>query len=331
MVGLKPTYGLVPYTGIASLEPTVDHTGPITRTVLDNARLLTALAGHDGIDDRQLGAPEPRDVPNYLEVLEAFAAEHTDANSAKGMKIGILKEAFESPLLTISMKEKLIASADKFRELGATVEDVSVPFHSLGPAIWMCALRTNSSLTGLQGQALGRRAYTSPALSEALGKAFLEHPQESFDKMGAKNPGAAASLLHANYLATKYPGLTAKAFTHVRQLRDAYEAAFKEGGFDVIIAPVTPDVAIRHPHPDDGMLAKMRVGGGAMSNTCQFNLSGHPALSLPVGFLAVDDEEGKKQGIKMPVGMQIIGKLWDEMSTYKAALIWERAFDWKTL
>lgn len=121
-MGLKPTFGLVPYTGILSSEAASDHAGPMARTVYDTAALLEAIAGYDGFDDRQLGAP--LEAPKYTEKL-------LDARSSgmKGVKIGVLSEAFEVQSLAPSVKKLFLDSVEKLKSLGAEVKEVSVPLY----------------------------------------------------------------------------------------------------------------------------------------------------------------------------------------------------------
>lgn len=121
-MGFKPTFGLVPYTGVLTSESGLDHVGPMARTVLDTATLLQAIAGYDNIDDRQLGAPHPADVPKYPEL-----ALQARQKGIRGMKIGVLKEAFASQHLAPSVNSLLRQAIDRFEGLGATVEEVSVP------------------------------------------------------------------------------------------------------------------------------------------------------------------------------------------------------------
>lgn len=121
-MGLKPTFGLVPYTGILSSEAASDHTGPMARTVLDTAALLQATAGYDGLDDRQLGAPRPQNVPKYAdEVLAGRAA------GIKGMRIAVLKEAMELDVLAPSVKKSILEAVNRLGVLGADVEEISIP------------------------------------------------------------------------------------------------------------------------------------------------------------------------------------------------------------
>lgn len=146
LYGLKATFGLVPYTGIASLgemsfqasffplipivitEATIDHTGPMTRTCLDNAILLKAIAGRDDLDTRTAGSPLPADVPDYPTFLVSLKGKDMPLT---GFKVGLVKEGFENcekgglcdPRVGTAVKE----AAGKWRELGAEVEEVSIP------------------------------------------------------------------------------------------------------------------------------------------------------------------------------------------------------------
>src|SRR5260370_15208240 len=122
--GMKGTYGLVPYTGVMPIELTLDHTGPMTKTVRDNALLLEVLAGADGLDPRQY-APK---VSSYTEAL---------GGGVKGLRIGVVKEGFGHPSSEADVDAKVKAGAKLFRDLGATVEEVSVPMHLVAPAIWL--------------------------------------------------------------------------------------------------------------------------------------------------------------------------------------------------
>ena len=123
VVGLKPTYSLVPYTGIAPIEAVIDHVGPMTRTVADNARLLQVIAGSDGIDPRQ------RDVRvgDYTADLDA---------GVRGVRIGVLREGFGQPGGEPDVDAQVRQAVTVLEKLGATVTEVSIPLHLLGPALW---------------------------------------------------------------------------------------------------------------------------------------------------------------------------------------------------
>src|SRR6266849_2388939 len=120
--GMKPTYGLVPYTGILSIEFTVDHTGPITANVADNALLLEVLAGPDGIDPRQIGVK----TAEYTKSLKEDAA---------GLKIAVVKEGFGFADSDPQVDAKVQKAAERLSKCGAKVEEISIPMHAMGSAI----------------------------------------------------------------------------------------------------------------------------------------------------------------------------------------------------
>src|SRR5499427_3275057 len=121
--GMKPTHGLVPYTGIMPIEIYVDHTGPMTANVKDNALMLEVIAGPDGLDPRQY-APK---VQPYSQLLDG---------GISGLKIGIVKEGFGHAHSEAVVDVKVRQAADLLKKLGAKVADVSIPSHILAGALW---------------------------------------------------------------------------------------------------------------------------------------------------------------------------------------------------
>jgi amidase len=121
--GMKPTHGLVPYTGIMPIENTIDHTGPMTQNVMDNALMLEVIAGADGLDPRQYDVKTDR----YTAAV---------GRGVSGLRIGVIKEGYEQPGAENDVNEKVRAAAEILRGLGATVDEISVPWHNLGTAIW---------------------------------------------------------------------------------------------------------------------------------------------------------------------------------------------------
>src|SRR5881398_2684771 len=119
--GMKPTHGLVPYTGVMPIELTLDHTGPMTATVADNALLLEVLAGPDGLDPRQVDVK----VDEYTKAL---------TGNASRLRIGVVKEGFGHAMSEQVVDALVRRGAERFKELGAVVEEVSIPMHLLGPA-----------------------------------------------------------------------------------------------------------------------------------------------------------------------------------------------------
>ncbi|RSH89580.1 hypothetical protein EHS25_002131 [Saitozyma podzolica] len=309
IVGLKPTTGLVPYTGIASLEPVIDHAGPMTRTVLDNALLLQAIAGADGIDDRQqAGCPFPSDVPDY----PALAKQ-----GVKGLKIGIQSEGLDRPLADKRVSELVVKAAEALRELGAEVEQVSVPFHKEAPDVWAVIGRM-SATTSLMGKNCGRRQLCLNDLTDKM----LPLKQEQLDVMFASGVNTIVNGLWG--WDNLPPTLVGKATNLVRKLRDSYYAALDK--YDVLVLPTLPFLAPKLPAENASVAELMINSAGVSLNTSAFNLTGMPALSLPVGFLPHPQDESAR----LPVGMQIVGKFYAEPTIYRVAYAWEQANDWKT-
>ena len=120
--GMKPTHGLVPYTGIMPIEITIDHAGPMTRTVADNALLLEVLAGSDGYDPRQ---HEVKTHP-YASLLEG---------GVKGTRIGIVTEGFRQADAEADVNAKVREAATRLADLGAILSEISIPMHVTGRAL----------------------------------------------------------------------------------------------------------------------------------------------------------------------------------------------------
>lgn len=331
--GLKPTHGLIPYTGIASLNPMIDHAGPMTRTIEDNALLLSVLAGYDGMDFRMSPeSPMPSQVPNYLSDLNTWTEEKkrrdewTAQTAAKGLRIGILKEGFEALGIDPSVASVVRNAAERFESLGADVKEISVPMHKLGPALWTIAAR--------------------PAMPHFMANKvpdMLGHPmpyldpkpigQEFFDKLSHRNPATVNVLLNAAHQDYRWgSGLARKAYLHVYELRAAYDRAFED--VDIILTPVNPTVG--PPHPSQAVKTEENPDGlserimdlfepaiGNTLNTGPFNVTGHPAMSMPVGWGKVKDGDGK-----LPIGMQVVAKRWDEASIFRACKAWEVGGRW---
>jgi amidase len=316
IVGLKPTFGLVPYTASGSNEPTNDHLGPMTRTVLDNAIFLEAIAGNDNIDDRSFAAPHPSKLPTYSSI-----GSMKQDKPLQGKRFAVITESLSTPALDPRVVKTFQTAVSRFVELGATVEEVSIPIHSKGAAIWTGVSKVGGFLAKTSGS-FGRRGH------QLLGLNSLLHP------MGQKNWNEAYAstkniYLNGLYAVENFPLLLAKATNLSRQLRGAYDAALET--YDVLLTPTLPYVATSHAAPDATPLEQIAKQIGLTANTAPFNQSGHPVLALPIGMLEVLEGPGVKDGVKLPVSMQVIGKWWDEMAVYEASFAWERANDWRNM
>jgi amidase len=308
-VGLKPTHGLVPFTGITSGDAIDDHAGPICRSVFEAAQCLDAIAGYDGIDDRSLGAACHGSF-GYCAALQSSSGR------LDGMKIGLLMEGFSHEIVDPGVRDHVLAAARKLESLGAIVEDVSIPLHLEGPSIWTIQQRISGS-SCILGKASGRRGL---GLTE-FEKARLPWTDASFQKLF---PSTKNTVINGLYLAEEFPGLYSKTVNIGRQISDAYQQAFQY--YDAIIMPTTPFVAPRHG-TRDSVLPSFEPTIGLTTNTAVFNVTGHPAMSIPVGFLPAKDDAR----VQLPVGMQIVGGLWQEKKILKVGHTWEKNFDWQNI
>lgn len=301
----------------------MDHCGPMATSVDDIAMLLSVLAGYDGLDHRMTPESPLRDnVKDYLKILtervnaKKAKKEWTNQGAGRGLRVGILKEGWQIPTLTAEMASIVRKAADRFASLGAEVDEVSVPIHLDGPLIWTAATRPKMGSFGTANATPTALGYSLPS--------FKPPPitQHWLDVMSHYNPAMVNVVFSSDYLSSKYHLATAaKAHSHVLQLQAAYDAALEK--FDVLITPVTPTVAPPHPPAEYGVMNKIRLAAGNTANTCPFNVTGHPALSIPVGWGSVTSDGDVIAGKILPVGMQIIGKRWDEETVLYAASVWE--------
>jgi amidase len=298
--GMKGTHGLVPYTGIMPIEITLDHTGPMTRNVHDNALLLEVIAGSDGLDPRQY-APK---TTAYTKVLDKGVA---------GMRIGVVKEGFGHANSEPDVDAKVRAGAEHFRKLGAVVEDVSVPMHALGTAIWLPIAAEGATEFMMKGNAMGtnwRGLYTTTLLDAH--SAWKHRADELSDSLKI-------TMLLGQYFTKHYRGhFYAKAQNLSRKLRAAYDAALDT--YDLLLMPTLPMKATPLPPPDASRELYLQRAFEMVTNTAPFDATGHPAMSLPCGM---------SHGL--PVGLMLIAKYYGEATIYQAAAAFEGAGDWKKM
>jgi amidase len=319
--GLKPTYGLVPYTGVASVSPMIDHLGPMATNLLDVATLLQVMAGYDGIDARMTPeSPLRENVKNYSGIFNDFLSNELKNESGRKLRIGLLKESFVTPGMTDTVRDVVWESAkSSFTAAGATVVEISVPMHLEGAALWMSSTRISVADLVFAQSSPGHLTYAPPHLD-------MQWPptQEMHELMTATNPAIMNLIFSSTYLKdTVGAKAEAKAHRKIFELRAAYDAALED--VDVFVTPTLPNVSRRNPIMSgaDGdrssFLEKIKLAIGVTVNTSPFNCSGHPALSVPCGF-GRDCETGTKL---LPIGMQIVGRRWDDETVLKAAAIFE--------
>ena len=299
IVGLKPTYGLVPYTGIAPLEITLDTCGPMTANVRDNALLLEVIAGPDGIDSRQRGVQPGR----YTDAVDG---------GVKSLRVGVMKEGFGHPNSEPDVDAHVSDAAQRLAKLGAVVEQISVPMHALGFPVWSAIRGDAACVTLLEMNGAGiahEGLYVTSLLDHAMG--WRGRADEFADTLKI------ASIFSA-YTLDRYGGhYYAKAQNLRRRVRAAYDAALM--AHDLLLMPTVPMKAT--PIPGKGATPQeiTRRSWEPTRNTCPFNVTGHPAISLPCGM-----EDGR------PVGLMLVGRHYAEETIYRAAAAFERSGDWTT-
>ena len=295
--GMKGTHGLVPYTGVMPIEATIDHVGPITSNVADNALLLEVLAGPDGLDPRQYNVR----VDRYSAALGRGVA---------GLRIGVLLEGFNHDNSEPDVDAKVRAAADRLRALGAFVEDVSVPMHKDGPAIWTAIAVEGLQAQMMNGNGMGfnwKGLYTTSLLDAHANWRARANELSSSLKL---------CMIAGTYFIEDYRGhFYAKAQNLSRVLAAAYDDALSR--YDLLLTPTQPMKA--PPIPPSSAPLALWVGRALemVNNTCPFDVTGHPAMSIPCGM---------SNGL--PIGLQLIGKHYAESTIYRAAHAFEQSGDW---
>ena len=294
VVGLKPTHGLVPYTGIFAVELTVDHAGPITRTVADNALMLEVMAGPDGLDPRQQGAP----AQPYTRALSQGVA---------GLRIALVAEGFGQPGAEPEVEARVREAAERLAAMGARVEEVSIPLHRAGAAIW-----TPIFLEGATELMMRQNAYGTN-----MKGVFLESLMDAHARWRSRADELSETLklgiLTGHYMASRNRGrYYGKAQNLNRALTAAYDRAL--GAHDLLLMPTTPMAATALPPPGAPREEVVARAFEMIPNTAPFCATGHPSISVPVAPTA----DGR------PVGAMLTGRHLDESSLYRAAAALER-------
>lgn len=322
--GLKPTYGLVPYTGAVPLAPMIDHLGPMAGNLEDIAMLLQVMAGYDGIDPRMTPeSPLRHQVPNYPEILKDFKTRMVQDGEqlGSGLKIGLLVESFEVMGLSDQVRDTVLQAARRcFTAAGAEVIDISVPMHRQGALIWTASTRMSMSEWACQGKTSGFLSFLPPHI-----EARWPPDQEMYKLLTATNPAAVNMMLSGQFLKENFgPKVEAKAHRKVFELRATYDRALTE--VDILVTPCAPTVAMPHPEmqpetegPSSGVMDKVSVAVGVTTNTAPFNATGHPALNVPCGF----GWDSSHVDVKLPIGMQLVGRRWEDAMVLKAAAVFE--------
>ena len=296
--GMKPTWGLVPYTGIMPIEIFVDHTGPMTASVADNALLLEVIAGDDGYDSR-IKAPK---VHPYTQAL---------GRGAKDLKIAVVKEGFGHPTSERAVDEKVRAAANRLASLGARVEEVSIPMHLAGGAIWTPIGIEGLTQTMMYGDGFG------VSRDDLYATSMMDFHRGWRQRTDELSETTKLFLMFGTYVREHYGSrYYGKAINVVRRLRAAYDAVLVK--YDLLLMPTTPMKATPLPGADASREEYVTRALEMITNTAPFDLTHHPSMSLPCGMI-----DG------LPAGLMLTGRHFDEPTIYRVAEAFEQSGDWK--
>ena len=289
VVGLKPTYGLVSRYGLVAFASSLDQIGPITKDVKDSAMLLNIIAGHDEKDTTSVDI-EKKD---YVKALK---------NDVKGLKIAVPKEFFGEGI-NEEVKENLEKAIEKYKELGAIVEEISLDIakYSLATYYIIACAEASSNLGRFDGI---RYTYRTSDFKD-LKDIYKKSRSEGFGAEVKRRIILGTYVLSSGYYDAYY-----KKAQQVRTLvKNEFDKAFEN--YDVILTPTSPTVAFgigeKSNNPLEMYLADIC--------TVSVNIAGLPGISIPTGV----DKNG------MPIGMQLIGNKFCEETILNAAYTFEQA------
>lgn len=290
IVGLKPTYGLVSRYGLVAFASSLDQIGPLTKNVEDAAFVLQAIAGHDPLDSTSAKV----DVPDYLSAL---------SGDVRGMKIGVPKE-YMGQGVDPQVKEAVYAALRQFEALGAVWEEVSLPHSEYALAAYyiISSSEASSNLARYDGVRYGLRSDNADNLLDMYAKSR----SEGFGAEVKRRIMLGTFALSSGY----YDAYYLKAQKVRTLIRRDFDEAFAR--YDILIGPTAPTTAFCIGTQVNDPLTMY------MNDICTIpvSLAGLPAISVPCGMA-----DG------LPVGLQIIGKPFDETTVLRAAHAFEQSTD----
>jgi aspartyl-tRNA(Asn)/glutamyl-tRNA(Gln) amidotransferase subunit A len=291
VVGLKPTYGRVSRYGIIAFASSMDQVGPMTKDVRDSAFLLEAIAGRDLADSTSIDRP----VPRYADGL---------TGEINGLRIGVPKEYFVSGMQA-DVAQAVREAIGELAKNGALIEEISLPHTEYAVAVYyiVATAEASSNLARYDGMRYGYRAD-----ADDLTETYRISRDEGFGAEVKRRVMLGTYALSAGY----YDAYYLKAQRVRALIKRDFDEAFQR--CDVIVTPTTPTTAFKLGEKMQDPL-QMYLSD---IYTISINLAGLPALSLPCGF----DQEG------MPIGMQVIGKHFDEGTILRVAHHYEQATQW---
>jgi aspartyl-tRNA(Asn)/glutamyl-tRNA(Gln) amidotransferase subunit A len=294
-VGLKPTYGRVSRFGLVAFASSLDQIGPFGKTVRDAALLLNAISGHDPQDSTSIAEP----VPDFTAGLRS---------DLKGIRLGMPREYFIDgidPQVDAAVRKAI----KQCESLGAEIVEVSLPHtdYAVGVYYILATAEASANLARFDGVRYGHRASNPANLLDLYGRTR----EEGF------GPEVKRRVILGTYvLSTGYYDAYYLQAQKVRTLiRRDFTQAFEK--VDAIICPTSPEPAFKAGDRTGDPL-KMYL---ADIFTIAANLAGNPGISIPCGFASID-------GVDLPVGLQLIGKPFEEAPLLSIAHAYEQSTEW---
>lgn len=293
IVGMKPTYGRVSRLGLVAFASSLDQIGPMTKTVEDNARILEVIAGADDYDTTS----SEKEVPSYVDGL---------SKDLTGVKVALPVE-FIGERVQQEVKDEVLRAVEQLKALGATVEEVSLPTVEYASEVYyvISSAEASSNLARYDGIHYGRRATGAKDLTDL----YRKSRQEGLGHEVKKRVLFGTYALSADYHES--------VFVHAQRVRAKIVAEIDAvlARYDVIVGPTAATIA--HPFGHNVEDAEQLYMNDIL--TIPANLAGLPAMSVPCGFVQ-----------NMPVGLQIIGRHFEEQQVYNVGYAFEQATDFHT-
>ena len=295
IVGLKPTYGRVSRFGLIAFASSLDQIGPFTKTVRDSALVLNAIAGRDPQDSTSLDEP----VPDHTALL---------GRDLKGLRLGMPREYFIEGI-DPQVDAAVRAAVRHYESLGAEIVEVSLPNteHAVGVYYIIATAEASANLARFDGVRYGHRAADATGLLDHYGRTRAE----------GFGPEVKRRIILGTYVLSSgyYDAFYLRAQKVRTLIRRDFSAAFEK--VDALICPTSPEVAFKAGDRSDDPL-KMYL---ADIFTIATNLAGIPGISIPCGFASID-------GKQLPIGLQILGKPFQESQLLQIAHAYEQSTDW---
>lgn len=294
VVGLKPTYGLVSRYGLVAYASSLDQIGPVTRTVRDNAIVLSAIAGHDLHDSSSLNVSKT----DYTTLLTG--------KIPAGLRIGIVSNAIHAEGMDPEISGAIEEALETFKRLGATIHEIALPALEYSAATYFIISRAEaaSNLARFDGVRYGLRDTSAQTLSEM----YRSTRHDGFGPEVRTRILVGNYVLSAGYARNYYTNAQKAQRLILKEFNDAFQ------NVDVLLMPTHSIPAFKIGAFD---LDKLQLDLQDYF-TCGMNLAGIPALAIPCGMTKT----------QLPIGMQLVGPRLSEQLLYQVANAYEQETPW---